>query len=441
MDKVKTVTCLSCSAPLNIRGLGRTSTLGCSYCGAIMNIESDELKILSEARRLYAKLKIPLGKRGKFNGITFEVIGHICRTDLGNQFFWSEYLLFNPYHGFRWLSEYNNHWQFVTPLPYLPEIASTHEYKGKSYRLFNQGESKIFDVVGELYWEARRGDTVFASDYICPPHGVSLEEDSEEINASEFQYMTINEIEKAFNLISSSEKLPESIGISLTQPNPYKRGLVLEMFFYGLILFALIGYQIKSVSTCMSKKIVSDTFSIKKNNTSMQSTDPNSEEAIPIFIGPFTLTDKVANLEVKLRSLVDNSWLYAELDLASTDGNFKDEKDIEVSYYHGYDSDGSWYEGSNVNSIMFSSVPPGEYQLMVTPHTPKLEMSPINYPNNFDLKITQDVPYWGNFLVAFLILCIFPAYRIIRNFSFESRRWQESNIEITSSNNYDEEEY
>lgn len=428
MDSFKTIKCPSCSAPLDIKGLGRTSTFGCSYCGAVLDIESEDLKIVSEAKKLISKLKIPLGKRGVFEGVTFELIGHILRTDNFNEFYWSEYLLFNPYHGFRWLSEYNNHWQFVTPLPYVPDFLSTGKYNGHHYRLFNQGISKIYEIVGELYWEAKRGDKAYATDYVSPPLGLSYESSDDEITVSEFYYMPVEEIEKAFNLINKQDRLGGSVGVSLTQPNPHKKSFYAEMLLYGVLLLLLFVFQMKSVSTSLNTTLLSQTFSIVKSDSIDALSDTAGDEAKDIFISPLRVTSKASNIEVKVNADVSNSWLYAELSLSSMDGQFKDEKDIEVSFYFGQDSDGSWYEGSKSNTILFSSVPPGEYQLIVSPLIPKDGAYNSSYPKSFKLTVTQDVPYWGNFIVAFLVLLILPAWKLIRYFNFESRRWAESSI-------------
>ncbi|MEJ7605177.1 MAG: hypothetical protein WKF37_02675, partial [Bryobacteraceae bacterium] len=55
---------------------------------------------------------IPLGTRGNLQGTRYEAIGFQMRgieVD-GIQYLWSEYLLFNPYQGYRYLTEYQGHW-------------------------------------------------------------------------------------------------------------------------------------------------------------------------------------------------------------------------------------------------------------------------------------------------------------------------------------------
>ncbi len=70
-----------------------------------------------------ALLSFLSGTRGKWAGITWEVIGFQTRgyEEDGVFYEWEEYLLFNPYKGFRYLTNYEGHWNFVTPVESLPE--------------------------------------------------------------------------------------------------------------------------------------------------------------------------------------------------------------------------------------------------------------------------------------------------------------------------------
>ncbi|MGN7062052.1 DUF4178 domain-containing protein, partial [Neisseria sp. P0001.S006] len=67
---------------------------------------------------------IPLGTRGKFHGDAYEAIGFQVRTIHveGEAYSWAEYLLFNPFKGFRYLTEYNGHWNDVKPVKSLPKF-------------------------------------------------------------------------------------------------------------------------------------------------------------------------------------------------------------------------------------------------------------------------------------------------------------------------------
>src|SRR5437867_167225 len=125
---VRSLTCPKCGAPLTVRAGDLTVTVVCGHCHSVLDAKDPSLKILQtfEARVRPAP-RIPLGTRGKWRGELWEVIGYQIRTITveGIEYSWSEYLLFNPYEGFRYLTEYQGHWNDVIVLKTLPKT-----YKG-----------------------------------------------------------------------------------------------------------------------------------------------------------------------------------------------------------------------------------------------------------------------------------------------------------------------
>ena len=67
---------------------------------------------------------IPLGTRGTIRGTAYEAVGFQRRTIYveGISYSWHEYVLFNPYKGFRYLTEYNGHWNDTSILRSLPTV-------------------------------------------------------------------------------------------------------------------------------------------------------------------------------------------------------------------------------------------------------------------------------------------------------------------------------
>src|ERR1051326_7943359 len=121
--KVRRLACSKGGAPLTVRGLAQTESIACGACGSVLDLTDESLRIIStfEARARIRPL-IPLGSRAKLFGDTLEAIGYMRRkvTVEGIDYEWAEYLLFNPYKGFRWLSEYNGHWTFIRTLVERP---------------------------------------------------------------------------------------------------------------------------------------------------------------------------------------------------------------------------------------------------------------------------------------------------------------------------------
>ena len=75
----------------------------------------------------------------------------------GMPYSWREYLLFNPYKGFRYLTEYNGHWNYVTPLKSVPEVSPrapsrSATYLGEKYRI-----SRPPRLRRRTWWASSRG--------------------------------------------------------------------------------------------------------------------------------------------------------------------------------------------------------------------------------------------------------------------------------------------
>src|SRR5581483_934319 len=121
--KTKSLHCPNCGGPVELRGFGHALTVVCQQCLTVLDATTPELKILQHVQEKYrVNPTIPLGQRGKFNNVPWQVIGFQVRTvyDEGTPYSWYEYLLFNPYKGFRYLTEYQGHWNFVTVLESQP---------------------------------------------------------------------------------------------------------------------------------------------------------------------------------------------------------------------------------------------------------------------------------------------------------------------------------
>lgn len=116
--------CPGCGAALTIRAQGRTESIACGNCGSVIDAQDPKHQVLSKYRaRIKHEPLIPLGKRGKLRGEEFECIGFMRRRVqyYGVIYEWSEYLLYNPFKGFRWLGEYNGHWTLYKTLTTPPK--------------------------------------------------------------------------------------------------------------------------------------------------------------------------------------------------------------------------------------------------------------------------------------------------------------------------------
>ncbi|MBI1895223.1 MAG: DUF4178 domain-containing protein, partial [Acidobacteria bacterium] len=106
--KVRALVCPNCGGSVALRGYGHSVNAVCEHCLTVLDTTTPSLAVLQKyGKQERIDPKIPLGSRGKLEGAEFEVIGFQVRTITvdGIDYSWSEYLLFHPYKGYRYLSE------------------------------------------------------------------------------------------------------------------------------------------------------------------------------------------------------------------------------------------------------------------------------------------------------------------------------------------------
>lgn len=108
--------CTACGGPLVLRAEGVSESLACPHCGAVLDARDARHQVLARYRAKMASApRIPVGARGTLRGETLEVVGVQRRAVkyYGVVYAWDEYLLWNPYLGYRWLAESNGHWTLL----------------------------------------------------------------------------------------------------------------------------------------------------------------------------------------------------------------------------------------------------------------------------------------------------------------------------------------
>ena len=79
----KALSCPSCGGTLNLRAAGYTVTVACQYCGSILDVARPEVRLITEYHQAAAEIEIPLGTRGTLDGVEWEVIGYVQRSEGG----------------------------------------------------------------------------------------------------------------------------------------------------------------------------------------------------------------------------------------------------------------------------------------------------------------------------------------------------------------------
>ena len=425
---VRTLACPSCGAAITLRALAWTQTVVCASCASVLDARDPNLAILQRfTKALRVTPAIPLGTRGQWRGAPYEVIGFQVRKIVVDDlpYFWREYLLFNPYHGFRYLTEYDGHWNDVVPLQVAPTTAAYLGKKatvamGRTFRHFQTATAMTTFVIGEFPWEVHASDKVEASDYTDPPFLLSSERTDDEVTWSHGEYTDGAEIWRAFKAPGDP---PVRKGVYVNQPNPFAKYAGIWKPF-GVLAAALLLMMMLRLVTADGREVHRKGYFLNRADT-----------AGSVFVTPsFDLTGGRANVAVDLETDVQNSWVYLDYALINEATGAAYDFGREVSYYSGRDTDGQWTEGSRRDRVRIADIPGGKYFLRVEAEGP-----PGARPVFGTLRVRRDVPSLLPFLLALLALALPPFFLAIRSHAFESRRWAESDYAPASGDDSEDE--
>jgi hypothetical protein len=417
--QVRAMNCPSCGAAITLRTLWQAVNVICEGCHSILDAKDPNLTILQafgKATSMDHPL-IPLGTRGKIRGTDYEVTGFQRRgiTSDGITYSWHEYLLFNPYKPYRYLTEYQGHWNDIAVCKELPAVTNSDlptasaNYLGEVYKHFQSAGARTGFVLGEFPWQVRVGDQVVVTEYVRPPRVLSCEKTTEEVSWSIGEYMYGADVWKAFQLPGSP---PPAVGVYENEPSPVagKTSQVWQAF--ALFAVLLLGLMMVYDMSAKREPVFHGAYQLNPG-------EPKGEASF--VTEPFELKGRTSTVEVSTSSNVRNNWIYINYALINQDTGQAWDFGREVSYYYGYDSDGSWSEGKPNDSVIVPSVPAGNYYLRIEP-----EVNPLHPMISYSVDVRRDVPVAGFFGLGFLALLI-PAILIsFRAFNFERERWSES---------------
>lgn len=408
--KPKTFACPSCGGTVTIKAVGTTITVVCSFCSSLIDVANDHIKIITTAEKRTRNTLIPIGAKGVFGNITWEAIGYTQKADGSGEYLWDEYLLYHPYHGYRFLVQANGHWNFATMLK--REVAqlgeASLEFGGTEYKLFLKGKARVKYVKGEFYWRVKQDDVTKVMDYIAPPYMLSVEEDPWEKVVTQLNYLEPVEIKSAFNL---SAWMPSRDGVAPNQPSPFAEKFKSVWTIGILSVIAAYGIYMVDASSA-AKSIVFEAASVI----------PAGQKDQTFASAPF-LVPKKSNLLIKSSAQVANDWAELNYSLVNTKTNDSYNVTQPIEYYYGSDIDGAWSEGKTNDERFVSALPAGEYRLLIDVDGGALRS---NQSLPITVKAIRDVPNVSNYLFTMALILIYPLWVAWRRMVFEQKRWSES---------------
>ena len=419
--------CPACGSPMQARS-AEILAVGCASCGAVVDTSDHNYQLLSAAQSQQANQyvpRLPLGSKGKLDGKPVEVIGFLvraCKVE-GITYAWREYLLAGTKGRYRWLTEYNGHWNVADVISTPPKSNNVLEteairYNGETYKHFQTTAiAEVLQVTGEFTWRVRRGETNRIVDYVAPPQMLSRESTSNDLNWSLASYVEPTVIAEAFGL---KQGLPDPIGVYANQPNPWAQKRRDSLGLIWKLLLAAIALQACFLLFFSQKHVMRQNLLLSKGDTELSSQE-------------FVLTKPARKLAIRNHAQLDNNWVGLDMVLVNKTTGIAWPASREISFYSGYD-DGYWSEGSRDDEVVFSGLPAGTYYLTLAPEFPPEGAPPVQN----QLEVSMPGAAWSNFVLLVIFLLIFPVFALFRHAAFETSRWLESDHPPQTSSGSDD---
>lgn len=344
----KALSCPNCGGTITLRAAGYSVTVACEYCASILDVSQPEVRLVTRYRERVARLPIALGTRGTLDGIEWEVVGWMARDDSGYR--WQEFLLFNPYHGYRWLIEQRGGWSIGEQLKITPSSGWRGlKVDGEGYQpFFADGTARVTDVVGEFYWRVKRGDSVRTDDWVRPGKMLSREGDDREVSWSRSRYLPTPVVAAAFGVPAHTKPWP---------PLPHQPSPALPFLKGGIViaLLALAALIVGAVVASGSRTLWQGSVAVAADGRDQETT-----------VGPIELTRPYQRVRVVAEvPALSNGWVDFDYTLVDRTNQRSFTASKAAERYSGRDSDGDWTEGDRGAAADFAALPAGTYDLVV----------------------------------------------------------------------------
>jgi len=253
------IQCTNCGAPLKILGGGRVTTVTCSYCNSVLDLEN-EYKVLSQFHNKYRPpVPFTLGMQGRIKEVDWTIIGWVAYKTIDFPLErWSEFFLYSPLYGYGWLIYEEGSLSFSKRVRDFP-LREWQEKKRPGTVFYQRGHYLLAEdayvveidfVQGELSWIAKANDKVQCWDYDGVNHrSLSIEKSKNEIEVYLNEKLDAREVYESFAVPKEkrvkaeqtiSDKIFDEGNSEQTQKafSTFSKGMTL---LAALLLFAIIA--------------------------------------------------------------------------------------------------------------------------------------------------------------------------------------------------------
>lgn len=386
--QVKTSRCVTCDAPISLYS-EKSQLVTCEYCGEKLDCSQEELKALGKDNdENPGNFRFQLHQECTWEAVKYKVIARIRSADKWDGVI-TEYLLFHPFQGTKWISIYDGEdeleFSISEPSHTLPRenAFSLSEGKtlvtedGEKWRWEEENKIYITYVDGALPWLAKIGDSHSEIELVnlknkkrslCVEKS-SSSEGSSELEYSVFKTVSNSVIYRAFGEESSTPKKSTS-----KKEIPKAFRIIMQLLSIAATIFFFFSCFISD-----KERIATFNFTPSEVSTEILSPTFEVEQA-----------DTHKAFELEYIAGVDNSWLSLNIGVVSSPESAEKKQvytevlrkeeglpteqqtklrhlaDVDISYYHGYSGGESWSEGSTSESQLLMFPEGGKYRIFLS---------------------------------------------------------------------------
>ena len=424
--KTKALQCPSCSAPLSIYS-EKSQLIICSSCNMNLNCTKEELVALGKPQQSTVRFAFSLHQECILDGIRYKVIARLRYRDRWKGFT-RVYLLFHPFHGTRWLSEYKNTFSIsenkrvrARSLPdKFSEGCTIQTEDGITWVCESESQQILTYVDGALPWIAKTQDTSYEVEF--------------EKQGDKSSYLSI-EVEHGGKEITYtySHKIPAktvNVGFGLTPSGakPLPRRQVQLLRFLAILCMIVSAILIVLPSREYVTEFAFDAASFKMGKHEKYSYQESKVHGIvsPSFSLSASDVQKGFQLEYPIEHSLKIELLKADTpaqDFASFDALYEKEKKesnqqkstrIVVAKKLSYRSDiinilASYNSMKHVTNLLSRQrYPTGNFMKVDEPGHYRIWVKSHKATENFTIDVSKNVSitrfYIFSFLVSFLVL-------------------------------------
>ena len=250
--KARTIECPSCGTSLEVK-LSTTQSIVCHQCHAVVDLTSAGQGVGGDlahyAQDNGSEPQIPLGTVGTLAlggkpARPWQVVGYVERCEVGEdeQSFWREYLLYHREEGFAFLVDAEDGWSWAAPITGVPTQAGENmRYQGALYRKLYNYAGRVTYVLGEFYWQLKRGELTDNTDYRGTGNASSKRLNREvtdgEVVWSAGETLAADAVVKAFRLAPDKSA---ALQRDATPTSGNAASLLAKVFFWVFVIVVLL---------------------------------------------------------------------------------------------------------------------------------------------------------------------------------------------------------